>query len=750
MRKSASILSALAIAALPLSPCAGAIGDMWVDDLTVAEDISVLPLVYCTGGTQYGLWQEPLLYAAAKFNPLYNYPMIFHSIMCRLSDYCGADFDPDDHNKQQSEFPGCATPAERETAAKTPIPTIGVRDKAVSQLVPFFAAGGPTNVGVVTIGPLMHAYGGSPLCVWPASNVVDVTMGASGVPTVPGADPLRAGVGRGGCFDVEAWLSCTNRADRPHGFHTARNPFSDLGAFLYDTLSPHFSDIDWSAKGIPVPGMQSYPESLFLTNSPNYVSSEAVPIAASSPALRIEPWRRSWEALGGLACVAWHTNTNVFEYEAVDVRSNGVLSVAWSNEFVTAMRTYMENGHPAIGNRDYFPTNGMGVTKNQYSGPQGWNGESVRPNDGYLDYQPSYIFARGVFWHTNIPVPQDIEFDWTATNLNERVLAAPVSNRTEEASVSLAATSIKKWKYRKINEIDGGTTQISNGTEIVDFGWGEHEYNFTVGVVGPTSYDWELVEEGDPVTHVQFSAVSNFMQTALRASLAAESSWPGLYGAWDEDAGPMRLSTVCTYDDELNQMYFVSGEGGKYGTGMDYFLYYLVTGDEAYADADRLSAYAYPMPRKPQPACVGYEPSYRYGNWTGAGHDYTIKTYGPPLPFGSPGGFTNIAYTAEYSTTNEIGVVEDWRDAVYCDGYGDVVSKSHIKLPDGTEEQEQEIVNGGGYIPNNEAEARSEITFTIDQKCDLRYGVEWTPVRAWGVLNNVTDHADWPNPNEVH
>jgi hypothetical protein len=44
MRKSASILSALAIAALPTSPCAGAIGDMSVDDLIADRDISLLPL----------------------------------------------------------------------------------------------------------------------------------------------------------------------------------------------------------------------------------------------------------------------------------------------------------------------------------------------------------------------------------------------------------------------------------------------------------------------------------------------------------------------------------------------------------------------------------------------------------------------------------------------------------------------------------------------------------------------------------
>ena len=89
MKKAASIISALAIAALPSSPCVGAIDDMWVDDLIAKQDISLLPAIYCDGGFQYGLWQEPLLYSVAKFNPLYNYPMIFHSIMCRLSDYCG-------------------------------------------------------------------------------------------------------------------------------------------------------------------------------------------------------------------------------------------------------------------------------------------------------------------------------------------------------------------------------------------------------------------------------------------------------------------------------------------------------------------------------------------------------------------------------------------------------------------------------------------------------------------------------------
>ncbi len=211
----------------------------------------------------------------------------------------------------------------------------------------------------------------------------------------------------------------------------------------------------------------------------------------------------------------------------------------------------------------------------------------------------------------------------------------------------------------------------------------------------------------------------------------------------------MRISTVCTYDDELSpiQAYFVSGEGGKYGTGMDDFLYYLVIGDEAYADADELSESAHPMPRKPQLACVGYSPSYAYGNWTGAGHDYTVRTYGPPLPFSSPGGFTNVAYVAEYSTTNSLGVVTDWRDIVNCDADGNVVTKSHVQMPDGA--PEIETVDGSGFIPSDDAEAKSEIVFTIDQRCDLRYKVEWTPVRAWGVLNTVST-PDWPNPNEVH
>lgn len=746
MIKASSLLSALAVAALPLSPCAGAIGDMWVDDLIVAEDISVLPLVYCTGGTQYGLWQEPLLYAAAKFNPLFNFPMLFHSIMCRLSDYCGADFDPDDHNKQQSEFPGCATAAERETAAKSPVPTIGVRDKAVSQLVPFFAAGGPTNVGIITIGPLMHAYGGSPLCVWPASNVVDVSDGPVTTPTVSGANPLRAGVGRGGCFDVAGWLSCTNWNDRPQGFHTAAHPMADLGAFFHETLSPHF-DIDWSAKGIPVPEMSAYPESFFLTNSPNYLSSEAVPIAASNATLRTEPWRRSWEALGGLACVAWHTNTNVFEYEAVDAWSNGVLSVASSNAFVAGMTSYMNNGHPALSDSRYFPADGRGVMKNDYFGPQGWNGEDVRPNDP--QYEPRYIFWRGPWSPSaDIPVSQDLSFNWMHTNVNARVLSAPVSNASEKVEIAMKATSQKIWKFRKVNKQGGDMLSLTNGTAVADFGYGVHEYVFHSYVIGPTSYDWDLVEEGDPVTHVQFSAVSNFMQTALCASLTAESAWQGLYGAWYEDAGPMRLSTVCTYDDVFGTAYFVSGEGGKYGTRMDDFLYALVLGNAGYADADELSASAHPMPRAPQPACFGYEPSWIYGNWTGAGNDYTVRTYGPPLPFSSHGGFTNVAYTAEYSTTNEVGVVEDWRDIVNCDAEGNVISKSHTLQPEGT--PEPEIIDGAGYIPDDEVEARSEITFTIDQRCDLRYRVEWTPVRAWGVLNNVTGTPDWPNPNEQH
>lgn len=756
MRVALATAAAAMLCALTAVQCGGAIGDMWGHDAVANVELVDLPLIYCDYGTRmYPLDPDPLLMADASLNVVRNYPMLFHSMMCQLQYFCEPDYNPvsplrtrEPTYMRYREFPGCADPETRAHAATSRLLSMSDRDGAISQLVPFFEAGGPTNIGIITIGPLMHAYGGSPFCVWPAESVVNVTMGAPYSTVFKSDKPLRAGVGRGGCFDVRGWLACTNWADRPHGFHTAAHPMADLGNFLQETLGPSFN-IDWGEKGIPVPGLFPYPESFYLTNSPNYLSSEPVPISASNAALRTEPWIRSWEALGGLSCVAWHTNTNVFEYAAEDIWSMGTMSTAFSNQFVSAMRQYMENGHPAIGNRDYFPTNGLGVVRTQYSGPQGWNGAAVRPNDGHLGYEPSYIFARGPQPSVEMPVPQNIGFNWTVTNMNARTLTAPVSNRTVEASVSLLAKSVKKWKYRKIELANGDIIPITNGTEVADFGWGEREYGFTMNLVGPTAYYWELEDEGSPVTHVDFSAVSNFMQTAVHANLVTNGAWRGLSGAWNEEAGPMGVSTTCTYWEGTwgVNSYFVSGEGGKYGNGMDNFLYFLVTGDEYFGGADKLSMYAHPMAREPELFPVGYESSYNYGYWTGEGHDYTIKTQGPPPPFNS-GSFTNIAYFAQYSTMNEAGVVEDWRDSIYCDVNGNVTYKVHQKLPAESWGAVEEYY--GGYTPSKVAWAISDIEFTIEQECDLMYKVEWAPVRAWGVLNNVTGHQDWPDPNEPH
>lgn len=746
MKRAAYMFAALALAALPYTPCAADIGDMWVDETIAGWLLSDLPPMYCRGGYVYGQFQKPLLYASAKYNPLYNYPMLFHSIMCRLQSYMQYGFSYVSAS-DLDEFDGCASPDDRAESAQSRVPTLSVRNKAVAQLAPFFAAGGVTSNGIITVGPLMHAYGGSPLCVWPASNVVDVTMGAFDFPTVPGANPLRAGVGRGGCFDVEAWLSCTNRADRPQGFHTARSPFGDLGEFLHDTLDPYFV-IDWASKGVPTSAEQWCGEAYFLTNSPNYLSAEAVPTNVTAGTLLLEPWRRSWEALGGLACIAWHTNTNAFEYEAVDVWSNGVVSAASSNAFVSAMRQYMENGHPDLSNREYFPSSGIGVSRTQYYGPHGWNGASVRPNDAILDYQPEYIFYRGPYYHVEMPIPQGLTYDWTVTNINARTLAAPVSNRVEAVTNRLVATSLKKWKFVKVNEQGGEHYAITNGTATMDFGWGEREYTWDKYVLGPTSYDWEMVEEGRPVTHVELYATSNAMNTAVHASLVADSAWSGLRDAWSEDAGPIRTSTVCAYDDVEEQRFFVGEIGGKYGTGADDFLFALVTGGLEYWDVDELSASAHPMPREPKLACNGYNPPWWDTIWTGEGHNYTIRTSGPPQSYSSPGGTTNITYTATY-TTPDLAPGEWWLETVVCTDEGSVVSKRRALMPGGDGE-EMEVLDGAGYIPFDEAEAKSSITFTIDNECDLRYKVEWTPVRAWGVLNNVTYHSDWPSPNEVH
>ena len=657
--------AALILVAALSRVCAGAIGDM------LMGDVSSYPQKYCNGGPAF----DPegggvLLKAGARFNALHNFPVIFHGLMCQLSHYCLPEYDPGDWNMQFTEFPGCATPADREKAARTLYPTITNRNNAVGQLVPFFNAGGPTNVGVITIGPLMHAYGGSPLCVWPASNVVNVSAGYVPLDPVPGAAPLRAGVGRGGCFNTAAWLMCTDFADMPQGFHTSMNPFGDLGGFFAATLEPHFS-IDWASNGIPTYVSQYCDNSYFLTNSPNYVSAEAVPTRTASPVLTIEPWRRSWEAVGGLDLFTWHTNTNVFEYAATNVWHLGTLSASSSNAFVSAMKRFLGDGHPALSNREYFPANGLSVTKSQWYGPQGYNGDSVRPNDYY---DPTFIILpRGIRSTPPAYFPAELTYTWTVTNINAGTLSAPVSNYVHGVTNTLKATSVKYWHFRKINEQGGARYPITNDTVVADFGWGQHEYSYETYVLGPTSYDWEMTSEDKPDTRVEFSSVSNYMRTVCRAHMVADSVWPGLTDLHYAD--PSRASSVCRYnDDGVGTVYFLSGSGnsweGEAASSMFNFMEALVT----YDDPDEA------------------------GKW--------------------------------------------WEDIIQKNAAGEIVFKIHQPMPWGFPEIETD--DGTGYIPTDEADAKSEITYTIDNWLEMFYEVKWDPVRAWGIFQGVTNHADWP------
>ena len=744
MRRAALILALSLIAHV----CPGVIGDM------TSGDVLDYPQRYCSGGQEFP-WDGPtLIIAGAKYNRLWNFPAIFHGLMCRLSHYCLPEYDPNAQNMQGATLPGCATPVVRQIAARTPYPTITNRNDAVGQLVPFFAAGGPTNVGLITVGPLQHAYGGSPLSVWPAAEVVDVTPAVEGGPrvtaaTVQGATPLRAGIGRGGCFDTVGWLTCTDAAARPHGFYVqGKHPMADLGAFFYSALSPYFS-VDFATNGIPAP-LVSYSPSFYLTNSPAYLSPEAVPTNTASPVLTIEPWRRSWEALGGLSCLPWHTNTNAFEYEAVDVWTNGVVTSWSSNAVVFAIRFYMQAGHPSIYNRDYFPTNGYGVTKIRYWGPQGYNNESVRPTG---DYDPRYIFYRGP---GGVPAGNPIDFDlsytFTATNVNERILTAPESNRVVAVTNALRATSVKRWKFEKTNEIDGGKTIIERGTVTNDFGYGEHEYTYEKYVQGPVSYDWALVSESEPVTHVDFCGVTNTMRTAVRAQLRDAYSWAG-FPIYSGFADVSRAFTVVRYDDGGGVMgtsgraYFMSGSGNLFGGGysqMFDFMHVLVGQTVELWDIDLLSENAHPVPRQPVLMNTA-SPPWWDTVWGGNGNNYTIKTFGPPQSFRSPGGETNITYTAIYDDTLHTGLW--WEDTIFCREDGSVVMKTHQLEPAGSGGEEQDdttMEDATGFVPVDISEAKSEITFTIENWLEEYYRVKWEPVRAWGIYHDVTGHADWP------
>lgn len=727
-------LFSLALSAV--STCAGAIGAMTTWD-------AAPPSYFCAGAYADAWWwnHNTILYAGAKFTPLYNYAAIFHAYMCQLQHYTeDGSFGYTDCTART--FDGCATPEDRTEAARTKIPLLHVRNKAVTQLCRFFEAGGVTNHGIITVGPLMHAYGGSPLCVWPAQTVVDVSGGGVPLQPVQGAKPLRAGVGRGGCFSTAAWLSCTDWADRPQGFNTGRNPFGDLGEFFHDTLAPHFA-IDWASNGVSTSAAQWCANSYFLTNSPNYLSAEAVPTNVTASTLRLEPWRRSWEALGGLDLFAWHTNTNVFEYAATNVWRLGTISAASSNAMVSAIQRFIEDGHPELSNREYFPANGTGVTKNQYYGPQGYNGDSVRPKH---DYDPSYVvFQRGNYKTTPPYFPAEITYTWQTTNVNARTISAPVSNYVHGVTNTLRATSVKRWYLRKTNEQGGGRFPLTNDTVVADFGWGQHEYSFETYVLGPTSYDWEMTSEEKPETRVDVSSVSNYMRTVCRAHMITNMIWKGIppYSAYDD---PSRASSVCRYEDGgMGTAYFMSGDGAAFGgnySPMFDFMAALVAYDpySPYKpNPDELSEKAHPLPRAPVVKNPATPPSWDT-IWSGPGIDYTIRTTGVPQPYRSPGGQTNTTYTATYDDPDEPG--KWWEDIIQLNAAGDIVFKLHQPMPYGL--PEIETGDGAAYIPTEEAEAKSEIFYTIENWTESFYKVEWEPVRAWGIYNGVTNHADWP------
>lgn len=761
MNKRLARLAAFALAVLPiLQPVrAEGIGDMWVDDMIAFGYLSDLAPRYCVGGYVYGRYQEALLVADAKYNILWNYPMLFHSIMCRLQHYCEPDFDEDFGFCGNRLFAGCAEPVLREMAATNAIPTLTNRNCAVSVLVPFFASGGTHPVGDVTISPLMHRYGGSPLCVWPASNVVDVTGGGGFVvPAPPNASPLKAGVGRGGCFDVEAWLSCTDAADRPQGFHTGAHPMADLGEYMYATLSPYF-DIDWTAKGIPTPAMTNYPDSFFLTNSPTYISAEAVPLVETNRVLSIEPWRRSWEALGGLSCVAWHLGPrcNPFDYDAYEVTMRGEISEWGSNQVVRAMTRYMNAGHPAITNTEYFATNGLSVRREQYWHPWGRSLEGVRPA---FDIDPVYILPRGSYKPPGSPISEDMDYDWTARTNRLWHPVAPVSNVNTHVSNVLYATSEKRWRFEKTNEVQGLDQVIDVRLESLDFGYGTHEYQKETYIDIGSSYEWQMVEECDPKTKVTFFSETVVTQTVLAATFTMTNfTWRGLPNSWDgfteSYRDPGGVSTVCRYDDgnSMESEFFVSDKGGDgiFGYQSDMFAFMDMAlsitaegGLEEFLDgnsynSNTLSEQTYPLARDPTPIIAGDEDGITRPwwdtVWTGAGHEYTITTYGIPQPYSSPCE-TNVRYVAEYATTNAVtGVVTSWRDTILAKLDGTVYAKEHQQLP--AEDTDWEII-GPGYFPGDDKpEAVSKIVFSVENITGSRYRIEWEPVRAWGIFKGV-------------
>ena len=743
-------LATLALVLLPFLPCVGVIGEMGPYDLIAGLDICYLPQQFCRGGSAIGLSLEEgekYFYTNTQYNALWNYPALFHSMMCQLQFFREPDFSPYGYvmGLEARRFPGCATPETREASANDLYPTITSRNSAVGQLVPFFAAGGVTNLGILAVGPLMHAYGGSPLCVWPASNVVDVTGGNVSADTVADANPLKSGVGRGGCFDVGAWLSCTNAASAPQGFGTGRHPMAHVGRYIYNTLSPYFS-IDWAAKGVPTSDTGLYPASYFLTASPAYLSPEAVPLNTSVPTLRIEPWRRSWEALGGLACVSWNLNANPLYVKATNEWHIGTVSSGSSNAVVNAIKNYMNDGHPDIDNTDYYPSDGKGTTKVQYDNQSGSTTVSVRPSS---DYDPIYVFPRRQ--NPQLPSPLDgitITHSWSVTNEEEQILEAPVSNRTVTAENRLWAYSEKRWRMIK-NGSDGAVNVVESGISTNDFGFvdegfpsGEQEYEFERCERTGANYSWSVDEEFDPETDVEYSSTTNYMMTVQKSEwtdAAVNHDWLGIPASpWGEDSFA-RASAVCTFEDGGDEAQMRDEQVYFMGDLSLAFLDNILIG--SFYSPDSASADTYQLPRDPV-----LNDEYG-GDWGGNGILYRVETTGKPKPYNAPV-TTNIVFRATYTNeyTASLGPDYYFEDEVNCDANTNVVSYVHALMPDDAQEAEehQVVEEGTGFVPGRYAEVRSTIEFEVDNDLYKYFRVRWKPVRAWGVYSEVTNNADWP------